>query len=165
LLRAIGSYFFGVWSDVLLFRVGISAIVTLPAELNVAGSYEGILMRNFLIMPIVGSLALIGNMAEAQQTTTKQTTTTQATPKQTPAQKLAPIFPAQPPAVSSTTKPSAAGLPVRTQGNQLGFQPAAPKFKPVVVPSPVVTAPKTTTTATTPKTTTTTTTATTTKKP
>src|SRR5271169_1005232 len=127
-------------------------------------------MRNFLIIPIAGSLMFIGSMAEAQQTTTqtttKQTTTQQTAPKQTPAQKLAPIIPAQPPTVSTTTKPSPVGLPVRTSGNQIGFQPAAPKYKPIVVPSPVVTASKPTTTASAPKTTSTTSTGTsTTKKP
>jgi len=64
-----------------------------------------------LVLILAGTLTLIST-AYAQQ--------------QTPAQKLAPILPAQPPQVSTATKPSAAGQPVSAY-----HAPAAPTMKQV----------------------------------
>lgn len=50
--------------------------------------------------------------------------------KPTPAQKLAPVLPAQPPQVSTGTKPSMVGVPTKE------FQPPKPKMKTVEPPPP-----------------------------
>ena len=81
-------------------------------------------MKIPLALMLAGTLTLIST-AYAQQ--------------QTPAQKLAPILPAQPPQVSTTTKPSAAGQPA-----SLYHAPAAPTIKQVDtirVPPPARSAP------------------------
>jgi hypothetical protein len=184
-----------------VFMEGVSALSwphRAGSRLDLMGDFH----EQVLTVSVVCSLVLVGGFAQAQQntnkqntkqtttsqsaprTTTRQTTTNQSPPKQTPAQRLAPILPAQPPSVSNTQKPSPVGAPIRSTSTTPGFKPAPPKFKPIVVPSPVATkppapttasvqrstatisAPRTTTTATTsaPKTTTATTT-TTNKKP
>jgi hypothetical protein len=49
--------------------------------------------------------------------------------KQTPQQKLEPILPAQPPQVSTGTKPSPVGQPVTSTGTTPGYKPAPPPLK------------------------------------
>jgi hypothetical protein len=51
----------------------------------------------------------------------------------TPAQKLAPILPAQPPVVSTGTANGTIGQPINGPG---GYKPTGPSVKPKPVPSP-----------------------------
>jgi hypothetical protein len=49
--------------------------------------------------------------------------------KPTPAQKLEPVLPAQPPQVSSGTKPSPVGQPIISRPGNPGYKPAPPKLR------------------------------------
>lgn len=56
--------------------------------------------------------------------------------KPTPAQKLAPVLPAQPPQVSTGTKPSPVGQPITSTATTPGYKPAPPKMNIKEPPSP-----------------------------
>jgi hypothetical protein len=68
--------------------------------------------------------------------TTEAQTGYSNTAKPTPAQKLAPVLPAQPPVANTAPKPSPVGQPVQTSGNNMGYKPAAPKMNIKEPPAP-----------------------------
>jgi hypothetical protein len=56
--------------------------------------------------------------------------------QQTPAQKLAPVLPAQPPQASNTSKPSPVGQPVYSTPNNPGYKLSGPSVHAKEPPSP-----------------------------
>ena len=56
--------------------------------------------------------------------------------KPTPAQKLAPVLPAQPPQVGTGQKPSPIGQPIVSTPGNPGYKPAPPKLVIKEPPSP-----------------------------
>jgi hypothetical protein len=58
------------------------------------------------------------------------------TAKPTPRQKIEPVLPAQPPQVSTGTKPSPIGQPIVSRPGNPGYKPAPPSLKIKEPPSP-----------------------------
>ncbi|HKY85771.1 MAG TPA: hypothetical protein VJL90_03320 [Pseudorhodoplanes sp.] len=85
------------------------------------------------MIKFIFSAAMIFAFASSADAQTGQT----GGAKPTPAQKLAPVLPAQPPQVPATnTKPSPVGQPITSTSTQQGYKPAPPPLKIKEPPSP-----------------------------
>lgn len=85
------------------------------------------------MIKFIFSAAMIFAFASSADAQTGQT----GGAKPTPAQKLAPVLPAQPPQVPATnTKPSPVGQPITSTATQPGYKPAPPPLKIKEPPSP-----------------------------
>ncbi|MEX2450439.1 MAG: hypothetical protein WD407_06255 [Rhodospirillales bacterium] len=80
-----------------------------------------LIVATFLVVAFATGAVSTGAYAQTGYSNTK---------KPTPKQKIQQVLPAQPPKVSTGTKPSMVGVPTQE------FKPRPPKMKTIVVPSP-----------------------------